>query len=172
MSKVFQAVRFSLMVALALLSGCFDVGEGGGGGGVPPQLMGRWRNINGSGTSYFDPSTGHYQGTNASQFTYQFYGDGTYEHAALMQSALYSCTMTITGWERGTADWTSSTVTVTPKQSTFHSADTCRADYNYDAPGTTNVHTFTWFMERDPYNGEQDLILVWPNGDQDRFHPD
>lgn len=138
---------------------------------VPSQLVRVWGSSSGSGSGYYDPGSGSYGAPNSSQFRYQFYSDGSYEHAALLQSSLYNCTMKVFGYERGTVVFTSSTVTVYPLEATLRSEDNCVAENNYEKPGDKSVVQYTWRMGTDPVDGATTLILTWPNGFEEVFRP-
>jgi hypothetical protein len=161
--------KLALMVALALLPGCFDVGYTEGGP-VPPQVVGiTWRDIN-SGSSYYDPATGHYTSTNSEAYSFKFFSNSTYEYALRLESALYSCVMVVTVFETGNADWTETTVTTTPTSSTFRSEDSCNSNNNYTKQGSMHAYTFKWSLQPNEYDSsKQNLVLVWPNGDVETF---
>lgn len=136
---------------------------------VPASLVGDWITSSGSGTSYYDPTTGHQGPPNSKQFAYRFNADGTFEHAALLQSALYNCAMTFLGYESGTLVVDGSSLVVRPQVATLRSTDTCVADNNYERPGDTSASQFTWRLEPDPYGEGQVLVLTWTNGFEEVF---
>lgn len=136
---------------------------------VPEQLVGRWLTSSGSGSSYHDPATGTYSAPNSSQFAYEFQPDGTFEHAALIQSSLYNCTMTVFGYEAGTVAFDGPGLTVVPQTAVLRSTDTCVAENNYEKPGDTSESRFTWRLEPDPLGDGTVLILTWPTGFEEIF---
>jgi len=138
-------------------------------GTVPEPLVGDWTTSSGSGTSYYDPSTGQHGPPNSRQFAYRFNRDGTFEHAALLQSSLYNCVMTFFGYESGTVVFDRKNLTVKPQVATLRSTDTCVAENNYERPGDTSVSEFTWCLEPDPYGDGQVLVLTWLNGFEEVF---
>lgn len=135
---------------------------------VPAELVGKWIMRQGSGSSYRDPQTGSLSAPNASTFTYTIFADGRFEHAALLSSSLYQCTMQIFGFETGQVEVAGAVVTFTDERATLKSRDTCRAQWNYEKPGKLSRTQLGWRLSRDEYGVK--LILVHPGGREDSYY--
>jgi len=156
-----KILAFAAVLAVAFAGVCH--------GAVPEPLVGDWTTSSGSGTSYADPSTGQHGPPNSRQFAYRFNRDGTFEHAALLQSSLYNCAMAFFGYESGTVVFDGLNLKVVPQVATIRSTDTCVAENNYERSGDTSVSEFVWRLEPDPYGDGQVLVLTWPNGFEEIF---
>ena len=117
---------------------------------VPAELVGEWIARGGSGSSYYDPSTGSSGGTNAIIDSYKFFGDGTYEHGTLIQSSLYSCTITAVGRDVGSVNVQGSQFTITPKSATFDQKSSCSRSSD-SRKDKVDPSTFKWHLERGEY---------------------
>jgi hypothetical protein len=159
------------LLVLAMLAGC-----GGGDDFTTPRtpmplgMAGDWASSSGSGSSYYSPG-GSYGAPNSNQYAYHFTDDGYYEHSALLQSSLYSCTMSFFGDERGTVVADDHTLTVYPNVATIKSTDTCHSDNNYEKDGQKNVLTFGWRFGTDSDTNSPILVLTWADGSEEVFHP-
>lgn len=118
---------------------------------VPAELIGEWTASKGSGPGYYNPSTGSSSAPNATIDSYKFFSDGTYEHAMLMQSSLYNCTITILGREVGPVTVRGSEFTITPRPGTLDNKDSCSPSLNSRKETTFDPTTFRWQLERDEY---------------------
>ena len=121
---------------------------------VPPELIGEWIARRGSGSSYINPNTGQTSGPNATIDSYKIFADGTYEHAMLMQSSLYSCTTTIVGRETGPINVQGSTFLLTPRPGTLDSKNTCSPSLNENKQTNFDPETYSWRIQRNEYGLE------------------
>lgn len=115
---------------------------------APAYLVGTWSSSRLSTISYRDPYTGTYAPPSGSLFTYKIAGDGTFEFSGLMQSSLYSCTITIFRWQRGTLAADGARITLTSREGKLHYKDSCRAGSEkerrvVDAPATYRISVET-----------------------------
>ena len=138
------------------------------GAPFPQELAGRWILREGTGSTYRDSRTGQTSAPNASVFTYTIYPDGRYEHAALISSTLYQCTMQIFGYESGHADVAGNTITFTDQAASLKSTDNCRPQFNYEKPGKTGSLNVGWRLERYPQGTK--LVLFDRNGKEQTFY--
>jgi hypothetical protein len=135
---------------------------------VPPELVGTWVMREGSGSSYRDTRTGQLSAPNANAFKYTIFPDGRYQHAALLSSSLYQCTMQIFGFETGRVDVLGGVIVFTDHTATLKSTDNCRPQWNYEKPGELGRQRYEWRLARDPLGIK--LILLRPGGKQDVFY--
>lgn len=139
-----------------------------GSGPVPAELVGKWTMRTGSGSSYRDPQTGNYGAPNGNVFTYTIFPDGRYEHAALLSSSLYQCTMQIFGHETGHMEFGNGRITFVDEAGTFKSRDNCRPQWNYDKPGKSSRLSVGWRIERDQYGLK--LVLTRAGGSEESYY--
>jgi hypothetical protein len=118
---------------------------------VPANLVGEWHARRGSGSSFFNPNTGSYGAPNATIDSYKFLPDGSYEHAILMQSSLYNCTIRIFGRETGSANVDGDTLTITPGPGTLEYNDNCRPNLNSKKVTHMEGDRWQWHLDRDEY---------------------
>jgi hypothetical protein len=118
---------------------------------VPANLVGEWHARRGSGSSFFNPNTGSYGAPNATIDSYKFFADGSYEHAILMQSSLYNCTIRIFGRETGSANVDGDTLTITPGPGTLEYNDNCRPNLNSKKVTHMEGDRWQWHLDRDEY---------------------
>lgn len=118
---------------------------------VPAELIGEWIARGGSGSSYYDPTTGSSGAPNATIDSYKFFSDGTYEHAMLMQSSLYNCSTTIVGREVGPVNVQGSEFTITPRPGTLDYKSSCSPSLNSRKETIFDPSSFKWQVERDEY---------------------
>lgn len=118
---------------------------------VPAELVGEWIARQGSGSSYYNPSTGSSSPPNATIDSYKFFSDGTYEHAMLMQSSLYNCSTTIVGREVGPVTVQGSEFTITPRPGTLDYKSSCSPSLNSLKETNFDPSTFKWQLDRDEY---------------------
>ena len=135
---------------------------------VPNELVGKWTMRTGSGSSYRDPQTAHYGAPNGNVFTYTIFPDGRYEHAALLSTSLYRCTMQIFGYETGRIELGGGSLTFADEAGTFKSYDTCRPQWNYEKPGKISRLTVRWRIERDKYGLK--LVLKRAAGTEESYY--
>lgn len=121
---------------------------------VPAELVGEWIARRGSGSGYYNPTTGQTSGPNATVDSYKIFADGTYEHAMLMQSALYNCTTTIMGRETGPINVQGSTFVLTPRPGTLDSKNSCSPSLNENKQTTFDPQTYSWRIQRGEYGLE------------------
>lgn len=149
-----------LLCCAALLA---DPGE------LPPELSGKWTMRTGSGSSYRDPATGQHSAPTGNIFTYTIFPDGRYEHAALLSSSLYQCTMQIFGHETGhIVVGGDGSITFADESGTFKSRDTCRPQWNYEKPGKISRLRVGWRIERDRIGLK--LVITRPGGTQESYY--
>ncbi len=135
---------------------------------VPASLLGDWQMTEGSGSSYQNPNTGAPSAPNLNVYAYRILPDGTYQHAALLTSTLYDCTMQIQGFETGVLEVAGDRIVFQDREAKLTSKDNCRPEFNYEKPGKLSQSAFRWRLERDA-DGDV-LVLRWPNGKEDRYH--
>jgi len=139
------------------------------GGEAPKELIGDWKMSQGTGSSYRDARTGSHSAPNINNYVYRIEPNGGYQHAAMLSSSLYNCTMQILGFEIGALTVEGSKLTFEDQGATITSKDSCRKEWNYQKQGRLSKQTFTWRVERDS-QGSTVLILRWPDGKQDRYY--
>jgi hypothetical protein len=118
-------------------------------GAVPPALVGQWIARRGSGSSYYNPNTGSYGAPNATTDSYKFYPDGAYEHAILMQSSLYNCTIKIFGYEKGIATVSGDTISIQPGPGTLTYDDNCHPHLNSKKVTQMDAKFWQWGIGQD-----------------------
>jgi hypothetical protein len=135
---------------------------------VPPELVGKWVMREGSGSAYRDRQTGQSGAPNANTFAYAIAADGRFEHAALLTSSLYQCTMQIFGYETGRVQISGDEITFVDQSATLKSTDSCRPQWNYEKPGKLGRTQYRWRLMRDQFGLA--LVLVRANGKEDVFY--
>lgn len=118
---------------------------------MPAELIGEWIARRGSGSSYHNPQTGSYGAPNATTDSYKFFADGRYEHAILMTSSLYNCSIRIFGHETGAYVAAGNTLTITPEPGTLSYTDNCRPHLNSKKSTQMNGKRWQWQLGRDEY---------------------
>jgi hypothetical protein len=116
---------------------------------VPAALVGQWLARRGSGSSYMNPNTGTYGAPNATTDSYTFFADGSYEHAILMQSSLYNCTIRIFGYEKGVATVNGDTLSIQPGPGTLEYNDNCRPHLNSRKATQMDGDRWQWRIAQD-----------------------
>jgi hypothetical protein len=135
---------------------------------VPPELVGKWVMRQGSGSAYRDRQTGQFSAPNTNTFAYGILADGRFEHAALLTSSLYQCTMQIFGYETGRVQISGDEITFVDQSATLTSTDSCRPQWNYEKPGKLGRMQYRWRLMRDQFGLA--LVLVRANGAEDVFY--
>lgn len=138
------------------------------GGEVPAEMTGQWLMREGSGSSYVSPSTGSYSAPNANAYQYKIFADGRFQHAALLSSSLYNCTMQFFGYETGIVEVQGNRVTFSEQTSKVKSVDNCRPQWNYEKPTPLNRKSSYWRVDRDQYG--QRLVLSNEKGQELVFY--
>lgn len=115
---------------------------------APAHLVGTWSSSRLSTINYRDRYTGRYAPPSGSIFTYKIAADGTFEFSGLLQSSLYSCTITIFRWQRGTLQADGDRLTLTSREGKSHYKDSCRASSekekrDVDPPATYRIRIET-----------------------------
>ena len=93
---------------------------------APAHLVGTWSSSRLSTIDYRDRFTGTHAPPSGSLFTYKIAADGTFEFSGLVQSSLYSCTITIFRWQRGTLEADGQRLALTSREGKLHYKDSCR----------------------------------------------
>lgn len=122
----------------------------------------------GTGTSYRDPQTGQFSAPNANTYRYTISADGRFEHAALLSSTLYQCTMHMFGFETGRVEIAGDSITFVDQSATIKSTDSCRSQWNYQKAGNLSRMQYGWRLGRDQYGLK--LILIGPRGKEDAYY--
>jgi len=136
---------------------------------APAYLVGTWSSSRLSTINYRDRVTGAYAPPSGSLFTYKIAADGTFELSGLLQSSLYSCTIVIFRWQRGTLEADGERLTLTAREGKVYYKDSCRAGSEkekraVDAPATYRVKVET-------EGGYTVLVMKKANGeDWGRFY--
>ncbi len=157
---IFQSILWALSAALCAAQAAESP--------VPPELIGTWVMREGSGSSFRDTRTGQFSAPNANVFRYVIQANGRYEHAALLSSSLYQCTMQVFGYETGAMEFEGDLVTFTDDAAKLKSTDNCRPQWNYEKPGKLGRQRYQWRLSRDQFGLK--LILVRPGGKEDVFY--
>ena len=135
---------------------------------VPSQLVGKWTLREGSGTSYRDSRTGQFSAPNANTYTYTISANGRFEHAALLSSSLYQCTMQMFGFETGRVEVAGDRIAFTDLSATIRSVDSCRPQWNYEKGGNLTRTEYAWRLAQDEFG--QKLILLGRGGKEDAYY--
>lgn len=143
-------------LALALLCACGVTPQTP----VPDPLSGSWSNGSVSTVNFYDPGTGSWAPESGSGFSWELRPDGTYVAAGLLQSTLYSCTMTVFSYTEGTVAVEDQLVTFYPTYDRVKSKSNCNDEYNFDQEGAYEVRSFLWEVVQDDYG--QTLIFYEP----------
>ena len=135
---------------------------------VPAELVGKWTMREGSGTSYRDSRTGQISAPNANTYTYTISTNGRFEHAALLSSSLYQCTMQMFGIETGRVELSGERITFVDHTAAIKSTDTCRPEWNYEKAGKLSRVQYGWRLDRDKQGRK--LILIKARGKEDAYY--
>lgn len=140
-------MNFKQVCASVIALGMIAV-AGEGSAGLQPELAGEWSSSHGSTIGYVNPNTGSYAAPNGDRMHYRFFPDGRYIEAGLMQSSLYGCTMTVSGYKTGVYTVQDSKLTLDEKTYTFTSQDTCRREWNYVKHPPVSKQTYQWRLDQ------------------------
>jgi hypothetical protein len=136
---------------------------------LSPELVGEWSSGGVSTVDFYNPSTGSWAAPSGAGASYEFAPDGTYVYAAMLQSSLYSCTMTVFWSALGVAYQDGQHLTLTELEGTVKSTHTCRPEFNYQREELKPVRTFAWRIHQEEseapqlmlWDGEQELPYRW-----------
>ncbi|MFN7918449.1 MAG: hypothetical protein U0Q16_00040 [Bryobacteraceae bacterium] len=120
-------------------------------GGMLADLVGEWSSMHTSSVNFVDRSTGSYAAPSGNGMQYKFFPDGRFQSAALIQSSLYNCTMTVNAWEEGTIEIKGNVIVFHSNGGTLDSKDNCSASSNYRKQLPANNTTYTFRVERDQW---------------------
>jgi hypothetical protein len=122
-------------------------------------LVGNWYQGSVSTVDYYSPSTGTWAPPSGTGFRYEFRSDGSYTYSGMMQSSLYSCTMTLFSYQTGRWATQDQVLAVEPDLHKFKSTDTCNAQYNYEKDVELEPSYYLFELGRDT-SGEPTLNLT------------
>jgi hypothetical protein len=135
---------------------------------APAHLVGKWSSSRLSSINYRDRTTGTFAPPSGSIFTYAISADGTYEYSGYMQSSMYSCTIVVFRWQRGTLTATGGAadgqrLTFTPREGKLHYKDSCRAGSEKEKTVVDEPASYTVAIETE--GAHQVLVMKKPNGE-------
>jgi hypothetical protein len=128
-------------------------------------IIGKWYSGSGSGVNFYNPSTGQWAAPSGTGSSYEFFPDGRYVQAGLLQSSMYSCTMTVFVYETGRWSLQGNTILFSPISGRVKSQDNCNRSFNYEKPKDLKKHSATISFRPNEYSGEEQLCLTDENGE-------
>ena len=131
---------------------------------VPTELIGEWIARRGTGSGYYNPTTGQSSGPNAVIDSYKIFANGTYEHSILLQSSLYNCTTTTVGRETGPIAVQGATFTITPGPGTLEHNNSCSPSLNSREQNIEAPKTLSWRIQRTENGNGLELCLQQSDG--------
>jgi Chaperone for protein-folding within the ER, fungal len=135
-------------------------------------LEGNWYQGSSSGVDYYNPTTGSWAAPSGSGFKYVFNPDGSYDYSGLMQSSLYSCTMSIFGYETGIYTVQDQMLVLTPQVNKLKSEDNCHEDFNYERDEPLEPEYKLFQFGQDEFTGEVTLELTFLKLNQGQLEVD
>jgi hypothetical protein len=130
---------------------------------TPAPLVGAWSSSRLSSINYRDRYSGTFAPPSGSIFTYKIAADGTYEYSGYLQSSLYSCTIVVFRWQRGTLDSESGRITFTPREGKLYYKDSCRAGSEKEKTVVDEPARYGFTIETE--GTHQVLVMKKPSGE-------
>jgi len=98
---------------------------------VSNSLVGEWNSFGlSSKDNYYNPGTGEWSGASGNGASYEFFPDGRYIFANIIQTSAYSCTTTTFTFLKGNYQMQGSTLTLTPKSGNGEQKNSCSSSTN------------------------------------------
>lgn len=151
-------------VTMAITSEQGNTG-GGGSGSVPASLVGDWIYGTAGAVDFYNPSTGSWAPPSGRGMYLQLFADGTFELSTVVQVSNYNCTTQVTTFYSGAAVFNGNHLNIEPSYTRQKYHSNCYSQYNSDKEVPNSPLPFTWRLGTDA-NGKQELVLIWPDGEE------
>jgi len=139
---------------------------------VPAALQGAWYHGEVSPSNFYDPTTGHWDGSYGDGLFYSLTADGHYSFGYRLYTSAYGCTNVVFFWKTGTVsvDPVTRSFTVYPHEARMKSEDNCGSEWNYEKNIGKDPETIYWEFGKDDWGGDA-LLLKYANTDASAFYP-
>ncbi|HSR91405.1 MAG TPA: hypothetical protein VLK88_08870 [Gemmatimonadales bacterium] len=177
--KTIRKIALTVWTTAALACGGNDGSDGSGPNDqptpqtdVPAALQGAWYHGEVSPSNFYDPTTGHWDGSYGDGLFYSLTADGHYSFGYRLYTSAYGCTNVVFFWKTGTVsvDPATQSFTVYPHEARMKSEDNCRSEWNYEKDIGKDPETIYWEFGKDDWGGDA-LLLKYANTDASAFYP-
>ncbi len=128
-------------------------------GQVPAALTGVWVSGTNTGTSYYNPSSGSWAPESGTGTYLKIGADGTFAKSGLLQSSVYSCSITFYSHAQGVTHFNGDEITLEAQVTHQKYNSTCTPGNNYDRITPNTSSSFKWALLDDGR-----LRMTWPDG--------
>ncbi len=139
-------------------------------GSIPRELLGEFSTTSTTLTSFYNPATGSFAPPSGNAQNFEFFADGTYTEANLIQSTSFSCTTSIFIFRKGTFIVNGAQMTRAAKSGTEILRKSCYPEDNRENPAKLDTVKGTWRFGADSQNAAiVYLYLTGRDGAEEAF---